>query len=236
MDGRTIFDAVTYNMSELISEIEIRYQNGKIVLISENNLDAAKPRMISSQNGGRCYELTLRQRELSLFYIQVRMKRDLEIFFDLPFHFYTNSRPSINANATQRMYLQVGYEILKINHDKNCKIYSDSYAGSFDECKVTDLESKIKTKFNCSVPFLMKEGPLCEGEDTKRASDFYDEYFEIESSECPQACHSLITSFGMPKYTPQEPHKHHGHIGKARLYFHNIIKETKDFVSYDLLR
>ena len=131
------------------------------------------------------------------------------------------------------LYMQVGYEILKINHGKRCKLYPDSfYAGSFDECKIHDLDEEIKSKFNGTVPYMMKQGNLCRGSSAKEASDYYKEHVQTESLQCPQTCQTMSVSFGMPKYKDKKP----GDFGKVRLYFNDIIKETEDFVSYDLLR
>ena len=234
MDAINIFEYVTFNLSDLISSIEVRYQNGVEKEVQSDKFDSIepKPRTIGSQGYGRCYGLDLFSDNLSLFYAQVRLKKDLEMFFDIPHHFYTNSRPRLIANTKERLYVQVTYEILKINYGHNCKKYSPSYTGSFDECEKIDMEEKIMKQLNCTVPFLMKPGNMCVGKIAEKASELYEEYFESESPNCPHPCHKMVSTFGMPKHQPENISRK----VKARLYFNNVVKTTEDFVSYDLLR
>ena len=127
--------------------------------------------------------------------------------------------------------LPVTYEILKTNFDKNCRKYSNSFVGSYDECKINAVEKMLQVKLNCTVPFLMKSGPLCEGKAARNASQIYDQGDNSLSNECPRPCHKIIPTFGLPRiYSPgNDP-------GRIRLYFNSIVKVTEDFVSYDLLR
>ena len=164
------------------------------------------------------------------------LNRNLVLYLDIPFCFHTNSKSNtrINANASQKVILPVTHEILKINFDKkkNCKEYSNSYIGSYDECKITAMEKMLQVRFNCTVPFLMKSGPLCDGKTAKNASQIYDHVIQYGlTNECPRPCHKIIPTFGLPRY-----YSPGNESGKIRLYFHNIVKVTEDFVSYDLLR
>ena len=90
LDGITIFESVTYNLSDLINSIEIRYQNGDSMTVLSEDFDTLdpEPRTITNQKYGRCYELMLFNNNRSLFYVQVKLKRDLEIYVNLPYHFY----------------------------------------------------------------------------------------------------------------------------------------------------
>ena len=131
------------------------------------------------------------------------------------------------------MYVPVTYEILRSNHDPYCRKYAwNSYAGSYDQCKESDLEIKIKTKFNCTVPFVgTKSGTLCHGSVAKMASKEFMNLFQRESEHCPQPCLNMLTTFGIPTYTNTT-----NGIGWAQFYFNTNVKVTDDFVSYDLLR
>ena len=234
LDGITIFESVTYNLSDLINSIEIRYQNGDSMTVLSEDFDTLdpEPRTITNQKYGRCYELMLFNNNRSLFYVQVKLRRDLEIYVNLPYHFYATSRPRIIATVKERLYLQVTYEILKMNYDQNCKKYSKSFAGSYDNCKASDMEKKIQSKFNCTVPFVMKSSNLCMGPVAEEASEMFDEYFETENFHCPQTCDKMITTFSMPKHKPET----NKNKVKARIYFNSIVKVTEDFISYNLLR
>ena len=145
----------------------------------------------------------------------------------------TNSRLRVSSETSKRMYVPVTYEILRSNHDPYCRKYSwTSYAGSYDQCKESDLEKKIKTKFNCTVPFVgTQPGTLCHGTVAKLASKEFMDHFQRESEHCPQPCLNMLTTFGIPTYTNAT-----NGIGRAQFYFNTNVKVTDDFVSYDLLR
>ena len=115
----------------------------------------------------------------------------------------TNSRLRVASKASKKMYVPVTYEILRSDHDPYCRKYAwNSYAGSYDQCKESDLEMKIKTKFNCTVPFVGKQpGTLCHGSVAKKASKEFMDHFQRESEHCPQPCLNILTYFGIPTYT-----------------------------------
>ena len=167
----------------------------------------------------------------SLFFVRFGIKRDLEIYFNIPYQFFANSRLRIAVEANKRLYIPVTYEILMSNHNPKCSKYSNSYSGSFDKCKEADVEKKIKAEFNCSVPYEVSQSAsrnVCQGSVTKKVSRKYDEYFKKDSEQCPQSCWNMLSTFGWPKYSNGS--------GRAQFYFNNIVKVTEDFVSYDLLR
>ena len=71
------------------------------------------------------------------------------------------------------------------------------------------------------------------GKLAEEASEMYKKYFEFESPKCLHPCHSMVSTFGMPKYK----HENRSHKVKTRLYINNnVVKTTEDYVSYNLLR
>ena len=122
LDGMSLFNAVTFDFDDLVKKIEIKNQY-------EDDLKEESVRTVSSQQYGRCYEITFSNKnQSSLHSVELKFDISLRLFFDMPFHFHTNSRSSkiINAKVGKRMILPVAYEILRINHDTNCRQYSDS--------------------------------------------------------------------------------------------------------------
>ena len=231
MDGAAIFNSVTYSFSDLIESVDFHYQNGKKVRISSASLELAlQPRTIKVGKYGRCYEITLFNEKISLFFFRFEIKKDLEIFFNIPNQFFTNSRTRIISKASERIYLPVIYEILMSNHDPNCREYSNSFSGSYDQCKESYINEKLKRKLNCTVPYALESEavPLCQGSMAVEASKIYKEYFLEDSEECPSPCQTMLTNFGWPKYSNGS--------GRAQFYFNSIVKVTEDFISYDLLR
>ena len=65
MDGISIFAAVTYNLSDLINSIKIRYQNGEGITVPSNDFDLLEPKLrtIYNRKYGRCYEVTLNNKK-----------------------------------------------------------------------------------------------------------------------------------------------------------------------------
>ena len=229
-DGEAIFKSVTYIFSDLIESVEFRYQNGKRNKVSSDALASTSPRTVKSRKYGRCYEITLFDEKISLFFVRFEIKMDLEIYFNIPYQFLTNSRTRVIAEASKRLYIPATYELMMSNHDPNCRKYSNSYSGSYDQCKESYMEEIISTKFNCTVPYGMESEtvPLCQGSVAVEANKMYKEYFLKDSAECPKPCLTMLTSFGWPKFSNGS--------GRAQFYFNSIVKVTEDFVSYDLLR
>ena len=187
MDGMAIFNTVTFNMSEVIDSVRIRYQNGEEINVQSGHFDSLdpQPRTIPNRKYGRCYEITIDNKH-NLFYVQVVAKQQLDIFFNLPHQFYTNSRLRIFANTSENIYIPLTYEIQTTNHDPKCRKYSSSYAGSFDDCKAKDIEERLLSTLNCSVPFGLPTGKLCSDKESKNASDLYRSYYLSESPNCPR--------------------------------------------------
>ena len=140
---------MTFELSDLIHSIEIQYHNGKGVRWLKEDFDSLdpKPKTVSNIKYGRCYELEVFTYNQTLYYTEIHLLRDLEIYIDIPFQFYTNTRSRIFANVNEKLYIKVSFEILKINHGHNCRKYSDSYSGSYDHCKESDMEDTLTTNF-----------------------------------------------------------------------------------------
>ena len=172
LDGITIYKYVTYNMSELLNSIDILYDNGLKEKLSNDILESLKPRTINSLEYGRCYELIFNSK-YSILFVDVNIKRNLEIYIDIPLHFYTNSKSRIFANTGKEIYITVTYEILKINFGRNHRDYSSIYAGSYDECKTFYMEDMVQDKYNCTVPSMTKPENICVGPVAKNASKKY---------------------------------------------------------------
>ena len=226
MDALTVFKLVTYDLHELTSSIEIRYNNAVVDEIHSTEL---KPKTVSSAHYGRCYELSLYYKDLD--YYSIFPRRNLEVYLNFPSQFYANEKARFFVKSTEKMSLHLIYEIIKFNYDKTCRKYSlESYEGSFDQCKMSDIEQRIKSKFNCTVPFFIKQGNFCLGTDAEKAMEMFQDDFRARSLKCPRSCYEVVPIFGVPK---------RGHINKTRrtrLYLKSHIKVTEDFVSYGLLR
>ena len=88
-----LFERVTYNLTDLINSIKIGYKSGKMVDLFKEDFDSFKPVTISNIKYGRCYDLILFDNvDDDLYYVKFQLVRDLEIYVDIPHHFYTNTR------------------------------------------------------------------------------------------------------------------------------------------------
>ena len=228
MEGLEIFKSVTYNLSDLVKDVKFFYENGESVSINDLS---SKPRTIGTQNYGRCYEIRLINKNLSLSFAKVYQNRKLAVFLGTPFHFHTKSRPHVRVNTIvgRDMLVPVTYEILKTNYDTKCRKYPNIYTGSYDACKTIFMEEMLQTNFNCTVPFLMTSGNLCVGRAAKRASAMYNKYMNRVSLQCPRPCSNIISTFGMSR-------SYKTNKASTKFYFKDIVKVTEDFVSYDMLR
>ena len=148
LDGITIYEKVTYNFTDFVREIELLYQNGKKIKFKHDDLLSLQTGITATQKYGRCYELDVfKNRNHSLTSATMYINRDLGVYIDLPFQYYTNARNRMFAKKNEYMHRKVNYEILIINHDEDCKKYSESYDGSYDQCKASFINEKIKKDF-----------------------------------------------------------------------------------------
>ena len=153
MDGPTILKSVTFTLSNLLENISVHYENGDLT-VADEEFNSFETRVIPNWHFGRCYEIKLKKKKQNINYVDVISKKKILIVFNPPGQFYTNSRSFIQSNTGQNVYVEVPYEILKSNHDPNCKIYS------YDKCKASKMHEKIHSELNCTVPFAMKTGQV----------------------------------------------------------------------------
>ena len=66
------------------------------------------------------------------------------------------------------LVLEVTYQILKSNFDKECIFYTNNINDNYDDCKESTYEKRIVEKFNCTVPWrLESQYKVCKGENAK---------------------------------------------------------------------
>ena len=100
-----------------------------------------------------------------------------------------------------------------------------SYEGSIDQCKMSDIEERIKSEFNCTVSFFMN--PVAQ-----KATEMFKElnFIKHNSLKCPRSCNKIVPTFGFPTSSNRN------NSNEVRMYLNSDIKVPEDFVSYDLLR
>ena len=233
LEGETIFRSVSFNFSDLIKELNFVLENGEILFIVKKTYILYEPREIYHRSYGRCFEIKFRNEYQHIAHVNIKVKKSLYIYIGIPFHFLDQfTRTKLEVNVGESLFMEVNYELHKNNYGKGCRKYPNVYTQSYDRCKTLDQEENIMAEFNCTVPFFGKSrSNLCRGTLAKIATKYYVKKFL--NTSCPDPCHNMISSFGFP-FVSQEP-RYNG-TGSARLYFRKIIKQTEDYISYDLLR
>ena len=236
--GHEIFLDVTHNISDLIEKFYVKHDgNGKRSMWMKcDHISCFNAREIGYFLFGRCFEIEIENRNATIDYIMVYIKKTVFMYVNLPNIFF-NVRPKskIQVNTVESLTLEATYEILQTNVNDNCKKYSQTYDQSFDECKFEVMANNLNTAVNCSVPFLFKENVtknICKNETVaKRAFWSYARDLNSILPECPVPCVNMITSFVYPIVSKLGDNQ-----GRVVLDFKNLVKVTEDFISYDLLR
>ena len=233
LDGVTIFKSATYTFSDLVNTFSYAGDGEKVSFSNKTVIKILKPRPINDRTFGRCFEIMLLNENKHITMVDINFKQSIYIYINIPFRFWElHTRSKLQANVNEDLFMEVNYEIHKKNYGKKCKKYSNNYYQSFDRCQTLDQEKRIIEKFNCTVPFLAFVGSeICRGAAAEKANKLYLQI--AQNSSCSSPCHNMMSWFGYPFIT-QKPH--YNGTGFARLYFRKIIKETEDFMSYDLLR
>ncbi len=158
------------------------------------------------------------------------------MFFNLPHNFLNeDSRSKFEASPGQDLFIDVTYEILQDNFRAQCKKYPRTYDGSYDECKIKQIERRIVAELNCTTPFIIEPTltkVICLGEKARNASDRFMDLANKLMPNCPDPCINMLTTFGFPLLSDNGNNS----VGGVRLYFKSIVKFTEDFVSYNFLR
>ena len=84
--------------------------------------------------------------------MDIQIKEPIYIFFNLPNLFFNeDSRSKFQVNLGEDLFLDVTYEILQNNFKASCLKYPNTYHGSYDHCKITEIEKRIVSKLDCKV-------------------------------------------------------------------------------------
>ena len=235
--GYQVYHHVTHNISDLLHSFEIRYRSEKR-LVYVNDFKCLNAREIGHPTYGRCFEikLNLQQTEDTIYSVDIQIKKSIYVFVNLPNLFFNeDSRTKCQVNNGHDLFLDITYEILQNNFKKRCKKYPKTYHGSYDDCKMKQIEKRIVSMFNCTIPFINKPNltkEICTGKNALNASKNFKIFANMLMESCPDPCINMLSSYGFP--TGSRSVNDSG--GRVRLYFKSIVKFTEDFVSYNFLR
>lgn len=226
---------MTHNISDLLQRYLILYKSGK-KFECKGDFKCLHPREIGHRTYGRCFEIKLIQDQDTIFSVDIQIKKSIYIFFNLPNLFFNgNYRSKFEVNLGEDLFLDVTYEILQNNFKKRCKKYPNAYHGSYDDCKMRQIEKRIVSMLNCTTPFINKPmltKELCRGEHALNASNSFMKFANMLMPTCPDPCINMLCTFGFP-FKSQNGNEE---AGRVRLYLKSIVKYTEDFVSYTFLR
>ena len=236
--GYQIFRDVTHNLSDLLQRSSFKYKSGMVVECAGDfkclNLHA---REIGHRTYGRCFEIDFKlQGQETIFIADIKIKKQVYMFFNLPHNFLNeDSRSKFEASPGQNLFIDVTYEILQDNFRAQCKKYPRTFNGSYDECKIKQIERRIVAELNCTNPFINEPtltDVICSREKARNASDRFMDLANKLMPNCPDPCINMLTTFGFPLLSENGDNS----VGGVRLYFKSIVKFTEDFVSYNFLR
>ena len=239
--GYQIFRYVTHNLSDLLQSSSFKYKSGLVVQCDGDfkclNFHAA--REIGHPTYGRCFEIDFKLQgkdQDTIFIADIKIKNKVYMFFNMPHNFLNeDSRSKFEASPGQNLFIDVSYEILQDNFRAQCKKYPKTFDGSYDECKVKQIERRIVSELNCTTPFINEPtltDVICLGEKARNASDSFMDLANKLMPTCPDPCINMLTTFGFPLLSQNDMNS----TGGVRLYFKSIVKFTEDFVSYNMLR
>ena len=230
-DESDIFLSVTHSLADLVESYKIHYKTGTQLLHhSRDQFRNLNPLQIRFLTYGRCFQLSLGGRQDNVFFVDLVSRMPLYVFLNLPGQFYhEDARSKLQVNTGESLFLDVTYEVLKINNDPSCAHYDRV---SYDKCKLEQVGEFLDKTLGCSVPFMENTtSVMCRNETAGLASKIFKDRIGIQVEACPEPCAKITTFFGFPFIS-----RNGKTTGFCRLYFKNIVKVTEDFISYDLLR
>ena len=67
-NGITVFEKVTYNLSDLVRRIKVQYENGEEIEMKNDDLESVQTGVSTTQKYGRCYQSDVfKNRNISLY-------------------------------------------------------------------------------------------------------------------------------------------------------------------------
>ena len=81
LNAISIYEKVTYNLSNLVSRIKVQYQNGEEIEFEDYDLESLQTGITTTQKYGRCYQLDVfKNQNISLYSTQIYINKDLELY------------------------------------------------------------------------------------------------------------------------------------------------------------
>ena len=218
-------------LEDLLESYIIHFKTGtELQYYSRDQFKNLNTHQIRFMTYGRCFQVRMGSSQDNVFFVDIVSKMPLYVFLNLPGQFYhEDARSKIQVNTGESLFLDVTYEVLKINNDPSCSHYDRD---SYDRCKLDQVGHFLDKNLGCTVPFMENTtSAMCRNETAGLASQIFKDRIGTQVEACPEPCAKIITFFGFPFIS-----KNGKATGFCRLYFKNIVKVTEDFISYDLLR
>ena len=122
-NGKSIFKDVTHKLENLLDGFIVQFKTGrKMETFRDLNITEHGHRTY-----GKCYEISFSNYFENVFFVDVVPKMSVYVYLNLPHQFWNlDSRSKVQVNLEETLFLDVSYDLLKSNHDENCKNYGNS--------------------------------------------------------------------------------------------------------------
>ena len=160
MDEKIVYNSVTYGLEDLIEKLEIQLISGSTKLFMETNFSSLNTFEIFTKSLGRCFEIDFGQFDASPNNVQITTKLHTYIYINLPGQFSNeDSTSKVEVKIRNRLFIEVTYEVLKMNFEKSCKKYPGKL--TYDKCKFAAAEDTMRANVGCVVPYMNSKLPIC---------------------------------------------------------------------------
>jgi hypothetical protein len=152
MDEKLVYKSVTYGLENLLEKLEIQLISGSTKMFIGQNISSLNTHVYSTRFVGRCFEIDIRQFAEIPSAVVMTTKLHIYIYINLHGQFSNaDSKSKVEVKIRNTLFIEVTYEVLKINFEKSCRIIHTDPSNLRYEQKGDSL---ICTKPNCLVSLI----------------------------------------------------------------------------------
>ena len=160
MDEKLVYNLVTYGLEDLIEKLEIQPISGSTKMFIGQNISSLNTYEYSTRFLGRCFEIDIRQFDAIPSAVVMTTKLHIYIYINLPGQFSNaDSKSKVEIKIRNKLFIEVTYEVLKMNFEKSCRKYSHEL--TYDKCKFAAAEEAMHANLGCAVPHMNSKLPVC---------------------------------------------------------------------------
>ena len=115
---------------------------------------------ILSRSLGRCFEIDLGQFDEGVRSVEIVTNLQAYVYINLPGQFNNDdSKSKVEIKMNKKLFIEVTYEVLKMNFENDCRKYKDDF--TYDFCTFHFMDTIMKKRVGCTVPYHTSDLTVC---------------------------------------------------------------------------